>query len=62
MQLGAREGGFAISTGGLAIQSAFGVYMGLITRIRELVWIIIGILLMKVGNSSKDKIKPLKKE
>lgn len=50
MQLGAREGGFAIATGSLAIPEAFGIYTGLITRLRELVWIIIGVLLMKVGN------------
>ena len=58
MQLGAREGGFALATGGLAISSAFGVYTGLITRVRELVWIIIGVLLIKIGNSTgsiKDK-------
>lgn len=50
MQLGAREGGFALAAVGLAIPSAFGVYTGLITRVRELIWITIGILLMKVGN------------
>lgn len=55
MQLGAREGGFALATGGLAIPSAFGIYTGLITRVRELIWIVIGVLLMKVGNST-DKI------
>ena len=52
MQLGAREGGFALATGGLAISSAFGVYTGLITRVRELVWIIIGVLLIKIGNGT----------
>lgn len=56
MQLGAREGGFALAVGGLAIPSAFGVYTGLITRIRELIWIIIGVLLMKVGNRENNKI------
>lgn len=56
MQLGAREGGFALATGGLAIPSAFGIYTGLITRVRELIWIVIGVLLMKVGNST-GKIK-----
>ena len=54
MQLGAREGGFALATGGLAIPSAFGVYTSLITRVRELFWIIIGVLLMKVGNHKKE--------
>ena len=52
MQLGAREGGFALAVGGLAISGAFGVYTGLITRVRELIWIVIGVLLMKVGNGT----------
>lgn len=56
MQLGAREGGFALAVGGLAIPSAFGIYTGLITRVRELIWIVIGVLLMKVGNGAA-KIK-----
>ena len=55
MQLGAREGGFALSASGLSIPSAFGVYTGLITRVRELVWIVIGVMLMKVGNGSNEK-------
>ncbi len=50
MQLGAREGGFALSVHGLHIPSAYGVFTGLITRVRELVWIVIGMALMKVGN------------
>ena len=55
MQLGAREGGFALAVGGLAIPSAFGIYTGLITRVRELIWIVIGVLLMKVGNGTPKK-------
>jgi hypothetical protein len=50
MQLGAREGGLALAVAGLAIPSAFGVYTGLLTRVRELIWIVIGVALMKVGN------------
>lgn len=57
MQLGAREGGFALATGGLAIPSAFGIYTGLITRVRELIWIVIGVLLMKVGNGTGNTEK-----
>ena len=54
MQLGAREGGFALVTGELlALTGAFGIYIGLITRIRELIWIGIGMMLMKVGNKNK---------
>jgi len=55
MQLGTREGGFALSVSGLSIPSAFGVYTSLITRVRELVWIVIGVMLMKVGNGNPDK-------
>ena len=55
MQLGAREGGFALATGGLAISGAFGIYTALITRVRELVWICIGVFLMKIANGTNDK-------
>ena len=50
MQLGGREGGFALAVGGLSLSGAYGVYTALITRVRELIWIIIGLALMKVGN------------
>ncbi|MBO4593495.1 MAG: flippase-like domain-containing protein [Bacteroidaceae bacterium] len=59
MQLGAREGGFALSVSALSISGAFGVYTGLITRVREVIWIIIGLVLMRFGNSpSQDVQKP----
>ena len=57
MQDGAREGSYALAVGGLAIPSAFGIYTGLITRVRELIWIVIGVLLMKVGNGTPNKTK-----
>ena len=50
MQLGAREGGFALSVSALSISGAYGVYTSLITRVREVIWIIIGLALMKIGN------------
>lgn len=53
MELGAREGGFALAVGGLAMSGAFGVLAGLLTRVRELVWIVVGIGLMKIGNKKK---------
>lgn len=55
MQLGAREGGFALAIGGLRMHGAWGVYTGLLTRVREVIWIAIGVLLMKVGNSHKTE-------
>jgi hypothetical protein len=53
MQLGAREGGLAIITSTLSLKSGFGVTTGLITRVRELIWIAIGLGLMKIGNGKK---------
>jgi len=50
MQLGFREGGFALAVSGLSLSGAFGVYTSLISRVRELIWIVIGVALMKVGN------------
>lgn len=53
MQLGGREGGFALAVGELSLSGAYGVYTALITRVRELFWIVIGLVLMKVGNKKK---------
>lgn len=61
MQLGGREGGFALAVGGLALSGAYGVYTALITRVRELVWIVIGLALMKVGNKKASANKDMKK-
>lgn len=49
MQLGAREGGFilALQSIGFAGAASAGVFMSLVTRIRELVWIFIGLMLVK---------------
>mgnify|MGYP002620020567 FL=1 len=54
MEMGTREGGFALAVGGLAMSGVFGVLAGLLTRIRELIWVAIGIGLIKVGKT-KDK-------
>lgn len=48
MQLGTREGGFGIAFSMLTIPLGVGVYVGLITRIREMFWISIGVILMKI--------------
>lgn len=53
MQLGGREGGFALAVGGLSLSGGFGVYTALITRVRELFWIVIGLALMKIGNKKE---------
>lgn len=59
MQLGGREGGFALAVDGLSMAGAYGVFAALITRIREMVWIVIGLAIMKIGNKkdSDDREK-----
>lgn len=59
MQLGAREGGFALSVSAASLSGAFGVYTALITRLRELIWISIGVALMKVGNRKSGRPRGL---
>jgi len=48
MQLGTREGGFLLAFQGISMSSGLGIYVSLITRIRETFWILIGLLLMKM--------------
>jgi uncharacterized protein (TIRG00374 family) len=55
LQLGTREGGFLLVFEALKSSSAFGMAMSLITRIRETIWIIIGLILM--NGKVKDTIK-----
>lgn len=50
MQVGAREGGMAWSTGALHLGAGYGVLASLIIRLRELFWIAVGMLLIKMGN------------
>ena len=51
MQLGAREGGLALIVKILGIGTGgVGVFASFYTRIRELVWIFIGVGLVRVGN------------
>jgi len=47
LQLGGREGGFAISVSALGMTSAIGMFISIICRVRELVWAAIGLVLMK---------------
>lgn len=50
MQLGAREGGLALIVQILGLSApGIGIFTSFYTRIRELVWIFIGVALVKVG-------------
>ena len=53
LQLGGREGGFAISVAQLGMTGGTAMFISIISRVRELFWAITGILLMKVGKDGK---------
>jgi hypothetical protein len=48
MQLGVQEGGFVLSIAALGLSAALGIFVSIICRVREIIWIVIGIGLMKV--------------
>ena len=48
MQLGVQEGGFVLSIAALGLSAALGIFVSIICRVREIIWIIIGIMLMKL--------------
>ena len=50
MQMGGYEGGMALAAGGVQVPGAYGLYTALVARLRQIVWTVIGILLMKTGN------------
>jgi hypothetical protein len=52
LQLGGREGGFLLSTTGLAMSASAGIFVALIVRLRELIWVAIGLLLIKFDRKS----------
>jgi HAD superfamily hydrolase (TIGR01509 family) len=55
MQLGTREGGLALVLKMMGFAGSFGIYMGLVMRIRELFWIAIGLGIMRIKTFSKNK-------
>lgn len=58
MQLGVQEGGFVISIAALGMSAAVGMFVSIICRLREIIWILVGILLMKIhaGNNDVDRV------
>ncbi|MDO4172288.1 MAG: lysylphosphatidylglycerol synthase transmembrane domain-containing protein [Prevotellaceae bacterium] len=48
MQIGVQEGGFVLSIAALGLSAALGIFVSIISRVRERIWILIGILLMKI--------------
>lgn len=58
MQLGAREGGYALALSILSLSyiAGAGLYVSLSTRIRELFWILLGLSIMKYNT---QKVEPV---
>lgn len=48
LQLGGREGGFAMSVGWLGMTGEIGMFISIISRVRELFWTVTGLLLMRI--------------
>ena len=48
MQLGVQEGGFVLSIAALGLSAALGIFVSIICRVREIIWIAVGMLLMKI--------------
>ena len=48
MQLGVQEGGFVLSIAALGLSAALGIFVSIICRVREIIWIFIGLVLMKL--------------
>lgn len=49
LQLGAREGGVAAVTALLGLPAVLGLYTAFYTRVREIFWVAVGVLLIKFG-------------
>jgi len=53
LNLGAREGGLALGLGSLALPPLLGVYLGVVMRIREFFWILLGLLFILLSGDKK---------
>ncbi|MDR2564230.1 MAG: flippase-like domain-containing protein [Prevotellaceae bacterium] len=57
MQIGSREGGYMLAFETVGLPSAPALIVSLLTRIRELFWILIGFMLMRIGTGTKIQIE-----
>ena len=55
MQLGVQEGGFVLSIAALGLSAALGIFVSIICRVREIIWIAIGMLIMRLPDRRCDK-------
>lgn len=57
LQLGGREGGFAMSVAQMGMTGGTAMFISIICRVRELFWCSVGLLLMKTGNRNETTNK-----
>lgn len=55
LELGSREGGLVLVLKTIGITSSLGIYLGLVNRIRELFWILIGLILIALSGKKINK-------
>ncbi len=55
LELGSREGGLVLVLESLNIASSLGIYVGLVNRIRELFWILIGLILIALSGKKTNQ-------
>jgi hypothetical protein len=54
-ELGTREGGLYLILQSIGYMSGLGVFIGVVNRLRELVWILIGLLMMLMSGQTPQK-------
>ena len=54
MQIGAREGSIALMSERLHLTAGYGLFTGILCRVRELCWIVIGLILIKVKGKTHE--------
>ncbi len=54
MQVGIREGGLTFALNSIGLTASMGVFVGMVTRITELAWIIIGIIMIKIKRFGRN--------
>lgn len=57
MGLGIREGSLLLILGGINIASTTGIYIGLVNRVREFFWILVGLLLIQNNRTKNPQSK-----
>ena len=56
LQLGGREGGFAMSAANLGMTGQVSMSISILCRVRELFWTAVGMMLIKVGNGQRNPV------